>query len=554
MVGVSWKLQNITSILLGNQFYFRQVIFLLIFSPYFIECLKLPSVYYLGFKTLIQSIIPQLNVADIIKMSARPEVLEKLFSQINKSSETFILTLKDAVSIASVSSIPEKRDDCIAMMKWACARIKKLGGSTELCDIGSQKLPDGRTIKLPPVILGTIGNDPMKPTVCVYGHLDVQPASIEDGWDSEPFELTLRDSKLYGRGASDDKGPVLAWLHAVEAYQAINVELPVNLKIVFEGMEESGSEGLEPLLKERKEIFFNNVDYVCISDNYWLGTKKPCLTYGLRGVCYFFVEITCAAKDLHSGLYGGVMNEGMSDLVYLLNSLVDADGNILIPHINDDVLPVTDDELKRYKDIDFNVREYKEEIGTRELLHNEDKAAILMKRWRFPSLSIHGIEGAYSDPGSKTVIPRRVVGKFSIRIVPNQTPEKIEKLVESHMVNVWKKRNTKNLLKVSMTHGGKPWLTDVEGPNFIAARKATQHVYGVDPDLTREGGSIPITLTLQEITNKSVILIPIGTGDDGAHSQNEKINVRNYIEGTKLLGAYLYEIAQVHVKKSTNSC
>ncbi|XP_073973883.1 cytosolic non-specific dipeptidase 2 isoform X2 [Rhodnius prolixus] len=434
------------------------------------------------------------------------------------------------------------------MMKWASVQIRKLGGSVELCDVGTQKLDDGRVMKIPPVLLGTLGDDKKKPTVCIYGHLDVQPAAKEDGWDSQPFVLTQVDGKLFGRGSSDDKGPVLAWLHAIESYRALGEELPVNVKLCFEGMEESGSEGLEDLLQERKYQFFSNIDYVCISDNYWLGSTKPCLTYGLRGVCYFFVEVTCATRDLHSGLYGGVINEGMTDLFYLFNTLLDKDGNIIIPHISDDVLPVTDDELKRYKDIDFRVNEYKEEIGADQLLHREDKTAILMKRWRFPSLSIHGIEGAYSDPGSKTVIPRRVTGKFSIRIVPNQDPQKIEQCVTQHLNNMWKLRQSANKLKVTMTHAAKPWLTDVEGPNFIAARKATKHVYKVEPDLTREGGSIPVTLALQEITGKSVILIPIGAGDDGAHSQNEKINVLNYIQGTKLLAAYLYEIAQVHGK------
>lgn len=137
--------------------------------------------------------------------------------------------------------------------------------------------------------------------------MDVQPALLSDGWDSEPFVLTEKDGKLYGRGASDDKGPVLCWIHAIEAYQSLSIPLPVNIKFVFEGMEESGSKGLKEFLLTRKDNFLKSVDYVCISDNYWLGTDKPCITYGLRGVCYFWIEITCAAKDLHSGVYGGTV-------------------------------------------------------------------------------------------------------------------------------------------------------------------------------------------------------------------------------------------------------
>lgn len=133
----------------------------------------------------------------------------------------------------------------------------------------------------------------------------MQPALKEDGWDTDPFVLTEKDGKLFGRGSTDDKGPVICWLHAIEGYQALNIPIPVNLKFVFEGMEESGSEGLDDLLFARKDTFLNDVDYVCISDNYWLGKEKPCITYGLRGICYFFIEIGCATKDLHSGVFGG---------------------------------------------------------------------------------------------------------------------------------------------------------------------------------------------------------------------------------------------------------
>lgn len=141
----------------------------------------------------------------------------------------------------------------------------------------------------------------------MYGHLDVQPALIEDGWDTEPFVLTERDGKLFGRGSTDDKGPVLCWLHAIEGFQTLGIDLPVNVKFIFEGMEESGSEGLDELLFARKDTFLADVDYVCISDNYWLGKEKPCITYGLRGVCYFFIEVQCADKDLHSGVFGGTV-------------------------------------------------------------------------------------------------------------------------------------------------------------------------------------------------------------------------------------------------------
>lgn len=372
----------------------------------------------------------------------------------------------------------------------------------------------------------------------------MQPALKEDGWDTEPFVLTEKNGKLYGRGSSDDKGPVLGWINAIEAYQQLGMEVPVNVKFVFEGMEESGSEGLDDLLYARK-AFFKDVDFVCISDNYWLGTEQPCITYGLRGICYFGLEVECAAKDLHSGVFGGTVHEAMNDLIHLMSLLVDKDGKILIPNISREVAPLLENENDIYDNITFDVPAYRDSLGVDKLMHNEEKTALLMHRWRYPSLSLHGIEGAFYEPGQKTVIPRKVIGKFSIRIVPNQEPEQIEKYVVDYINQKWAEWGSPNKMKIYMAHGGRPWTEDPNHPHYQAAATATKHVYKVQPDMTREGGSIPVTLTLQEVSGKNTILIPMGCGDDGAHSQNEKLDVRNYIEGTKLLGAYLYEVSKL---------
>ncbi|XP_058790624.1 cytosolic non-specific dipeptidase [Phymastichus coffea] len=474
-----------------------------------------------------------------------PSTLVKLFKHIDSNKVKYINNLREAVAIKSVSAWPESRNEIIKMMKWAEAQFKQLGATTELAELGTQKLLNGNEIPLPPALLGSLGNDPKKKTVLIYGHLDVQPALKEDGWDTEPFELVEKDDKLYGRGSTDDKGPVLCWLHAIQGYQAIGEDIPVNLKFVFEGMEESGSEGLDELLWSRKDSFLKGIDYVCISDNYWLGTTKPCITYGLRGVCYFHVKVRCAAKDLHSGTFGGTVHEAMADLIYLMNTLVDVNGKILVDGIYDNVPKVTSEELIIYDDIEFDVDEYRDSCGATRLAHKEDKKQLLMHRWRNPTLSLHGIEGAFYEPGEKTVIPGTVIGKFSLRIVPDMTPEEVEKKVVAYIQKQWQARRSPNKMQVNMAHAGRPWSSNPDHPHYVAARLATKHVYKVDPDITREGGSIPVTLTFQEVTGKNVLLLPIGCGDDGAHSQNEKLNVRNYIEGTKLLGAYLYEVSEI---------
>ncbi|ETN84463.1 peptidase dimerization domain protein [Necator americanus] len=383
------------------------------------------------------------------------------------------------------------------------------------------------------------GNDPNKKTVLVYGHLDVQPAAKE--------------------------GPVIAWIHAISVLQKKKVPIPVNLKFVFECMEESGSQGLEPALQHHKDSFLTNVDMTCISDNYWLGKNKPCLTYGLRGLCYYFVEISCAKQDLHSGTYGGSVPEAMNDMVWILSQLIEKDGTIKIPHIYGTVAPLTEEEKKTYEDIDFCLETYQNDIAAHGLL-KPTKAEILMNRWRFPSLSIHGIEGAFSGSGAKTVIPSKVIGKFSIRLVPNMTPEVVDKLVLDYLNDLWAKRGSPNHFHPFAGHSGMPWLADYKDENFRAGARAMKRVFGVDPDYTREGGSIPITLAFQviairnmyidffcrkhfvvsffqELTGRSVMLLPIGACDDMAHSQNEKLDRSNYIKGTKTLAAYLLELA-----------
>jgi len=478
---------------------------------------------------------------------AVPEAMVQLFAAIDKNKAKYIDNLAKAVAIKSVSAAPEHRPEITKMMHWMGDELKALGAAIEYVDIGSQTLPDGTVLPLPPVLMGELGTDATKKTLLVYGHLDVQPAAKEDGWDTDPWVLTEVDGKLYGRGSTDDKGPVLGWIHSLQCYQECGIEMPVNFKFCFEGMEESGSEGLDKMLMDRQNTkFMQEVDFCCISDNYWLGKNKPCLTYGLRGVCYFFIEVECSTKDLHSGVFGGTVNEGMVDLIWMMNQLVDEEGNILVEGLMDSVAPLTPEEEAKYVNIDFDVEEYRKDLGAPgSLMHGQNKAKTLMARWRYPSLSLHGIQGAFADAGAKTVIPRKVIGKFSVRIVPNQTPELVEKVVVAYCNKVWASRKSPNKMVASMFHGGRCWLSDPDHPNYVAGSRATKMVYGVEPDLTREGGSIPVTLTLQEATGKNVILLPMGAADDGAHSQNEKIDIRNYIEGTKLLGAYAYELSNL---------
>lgn len=373
----------------------------------------------------------------------------------------------------------------------------------------------------------------------------MQPARQADGWRTDPYTLTEVDGKLYGRGTTDNKGPVLAWINAVSTFRALDEDLPVNIKFVIEGMEEAGSLALEELVKKEKAGFFSNVDYIVISDNLWISQSKPALTYGTRGNSYFMVEVKCRDQDFHSGTFGGILNEPMADLVALLGSLVDSSGRILIPGIYDHVAPLTEEERKMYEAIDLDLEEYRHSSQMQKFLF-DTKEELLMHLWRFPSLSIHGIEGAFDEPGAKTVIPGRVIGKFSIRLVPHMNMSVVEKQVKRHLESTFSKRNSSNQMTISMTLGLHPWIANIRDNQYLAAKRAIKTVFGTEPDMIRDGSTIPIAQIFQATIQKSVMMLPLGAVDDGEHSQNEKINRWNYIEGSKVFAAFFLEVAKLH--------
>ncbi|KAI4094784.1 MAG: hypothetical protein LQ344_002030 [Seirophora lacunosa] len=474
--------------------------------------------------------------------------LDSYFKQVDTLADTFIDRLRSAVAIPSISAEEARRPDVVKMSKFLASELASLGCTVESRPLGPQ--PGKPRLPLPPVIVARYGSDKARRTILVYGHYDVQPAGREDGWNTDPFELTVDEKgRMYGRGSTDDKGPVLGWLNVLQAHQRAGVELPVNLLMCFEGMEEYGSEGLEDFIERetRRGGFFEEADAVCISDNYWLGTEKPCLTYGLRGCNYYSVEIAGPGQDLHSGVFGGSAQEPMTDLVRVLGTLVDTNGKIQVPGINDMVAPVTKEEKEIYGGISYTMDNLYESLGSKTSIH-EDKENTLMARWRYPSLSVHGVEGAFSAGGAKTVIPAKVIGKFSIRTVPDMVSDKVDECVFKYVKEQFAKLGSKNKLNVTLQHAGPWWVASPKHWNFSAAGKAVERVFGVKPDLTREGGSIPITITFEKATGKNVLLLPMGSSTDAAHSINEKLDRRNYIEGIKLLGAYLHYVAEEPMK------
>ncbi|KAF9260749.1 Zn-dependent exopeptidase [Marasmius fiardii PR-910] len=483
-------------------------------------------------------------------MSTQPGAPKEFLDYIEQNAISFIDRLAEAVKIESVSSDPLRRDQVKAMSNWIMNEFTKVGVYCEPRELGTQTV-NGHELPLPPAILGRLGTDARKKTVLIYGHFDVQPANLEDGWSSPPFKLTFNPDytgKLVGRGATDDKGPILGWLNVLQYHHENQKELPVNLRFCFEGMEESGSEGLDPLVVRESKPggWFEGVDCVCISDNYWLNDRTPVVTYGLRGLVYFKLSVWGPARDLHSGVFGRMVHEPMTDLVKLMATLVNVDATIPIEGVDDLVAQADDAEKALYEKLDYSLSDVQAAIGSKTTV-SDDKVQLLMNRMREGSLSLHGIEGAFSGSGAKTVIPAKVIGKFSLRIVPPQTPEKIEELVRKHVDAEYQKLGTRNEYSLEVDSAGNAWIGNTNHWNYNAAFAATVAVYGQEPNMTREGGSIPVTLTFAENIKVdgdqvNVVLLPMGRGDDGAHSTNEKLDRDNFIEGSKLLGTYLYAI------------
>ncbi|KAF7856055.1 hypothetical protein EAF04_010011 [Stromatinia cepivora] len=455
--------------------------------------------------------------------------------------------LAPAVKIPSISSdrSPDGRKNVVAMTDFLENQLKALHASVHRYPLGTEP---GTDLQLPDIIIANYPEeyDQNKKTILIYGHYDVQPPG--DGWATDPWILTEKEEKLYGRGSTDDKGPVLAWLNALEAYQLAKVDLPVNLLFCFEGMEESGSTGFAAFASSPdNRAIFEHVDAACISDNYWLTTRKPCLTYGLRGINYFNLTVEHPGVQLHSGMFGGCVYEPMTDLIILLSKLVDSKGNILIPGINELVASVTEEEVEQYATIEFTTQDFQNTIGSDANIYDDPKDT-LMHRFRYPSLTIHGISGADSSSDQTTAIYPKVTAKFSIRTVPYMDQKSVTDLTLQYLEQEFQKLGSKNTCSVKLFGESAPyWLGSSDDANFQAGKAATQRVYKTEPDLTREGGSIGVTLDLQNaLGDKSIMLLPVGMSDDGAHGPNEKLNKNNYIEGSKLLGAYWYYFANPH--------
>ncbi|KAI3535822.1 peptidase family M20/M25/M40 [Colletotrichum filicis] len=489
----------------------------------------------------------------MVPTPARPvndtnEALASFYAKVDELESVFIDRLGDAIKIPSISAYADNRKDVFAMSEWVATKLKAVGVEVTLKDLGKQ---EGTDLDLPPLVLGRYGSDPEKPTVLVYSHYDVQPASIEDGWKHEPFVMTVEeDGKICGRGTSDDKGPLIGWINMIEAFQKVDVDVPANLVFCFEGMEETASFGLRQGLEDEADKYFKDVDVVCITDVVWVSDEQISVPQGLRGIIFYLVTITGAKVDAHSGGFGGQISEPMTDMVNIMSSLVDANGKILVPGIYDNVQAVTKEEYESYQKLNISEDSLYGGTGGRSL--HDNQADALVARWKKPSLSLHRIENALPGAGAVTSIPAKLVGKFSIRTVPFMKWEDIDQLVRKHVKDRFESLGSKNKLEIEC-HPNDWFYEEASHWNYQAAIQATRNVWGVDPALTCEGGSIPIALDFKKTLKKNVLLMPVGRPTDGQHSTNEKLDKSNYINAIKLYGAYLKEVTNFWRQSKQNS-
>jgi len=364
-----------------------------------------------------------------------------------------------------------------------------------------------------------------KPTVLVYGHYDVQPPDPLEEWDSDPFEPTRRNGTIYARGACDDKGQMFMHPKAAEAYLQAEGELPVNLKFVIEGEEETGSVHLAPFIENNAHKLA--ADVVLISDTAMFAPGVPSITYGLRGLAYAEVTVQGPNRDLHSGIYGGAVDNPIHALSDILSNLKDDNGRVAIPGFYEKVRDLTDEERKTYSRLPFDAKRWKEEIGIAST-QTEAGYTILECLSGRPTLDVNGIWGGYTGEGAKTVLPAKAHAKISMRLVPNQRAEDVYRKMEDYL----KARVPESMsLTFRRLHGGKPVLVDTESPAMQSAKAAMGEVMGKEPVFVRNGGSIPIVADFKDILGLDSVLMGFGLDSDAIHSPNEHFALDRFQQG-----------------------
>jgi acetylornithine deacetylase/succinyl-diaminopimelate desuccinylase-like protein len=438
--------------------------------------------------------------------------------------EQHLSELCEFLRIPSVSAKSEHKPDIERAARWVADNLRSAGF----------KKVEIVPTNLHPLVYAESLEAPGKPTVLFYGHYDVQPAEPLDLWTSPPFEPEARDGNLYGRGTADDKGQVHIHLKALESLHKLHGSFPINIKVLIEGEEEVGSVSLWDHVQKNREKL--KADALIVSDTSMLGKGVPSITYGLRGLNYYQIELTGPARDLHSGAYGGAVPNPITILTELFSKLHDKNFRIAIPGFYDDVDKVPAAERKALKKLPWKMKDFDRAVGAPGYF-GEKGFSTVERLWIRPTLELNGIWGGYQGEGAKTVIPSKAFAKFSTRLVPSQPPHKIAKLVEKQIRKLLPKSVH---CKFELLSTGKPWVAAFKAPIFKVAQTALHKGFGKKAVFIREGGSIPFVTQMRDTFKVPCVLIGFGLPDENAHAPDEHIALENYYGGIKAI-AHLYE-------------
>lgn len=466
--------------------------------------------------------------------------VQKLAEYISQEKDQYLKRLFKLLRIPSVSADPAFSQDVYKAGKWVLDQFQEMGLHTQLVKS-----------KTHPIVLAETPKVEGAPTVLVYGHYDVQPADPLEQWISPPYEPTIRDGNIYARGATDDKGQMLTHVFSTEAWMKVNGSLPINVKFLIEGEEESGSVALSQLLAGKYDSQLDMpvaeklaCDVVVISDSSQFAHGVPAITYGLRGIVAFELTMSGPKQDLHSGTFGGAVANPANALMRVMSSLQDDQGKITIEGFYDDVQPLDPAEKEQWQQLPFSEDEFMKKIGVTETF-GEPGFSTIERVWGRPSLDINGLFGGYQGEGGKTIVPAKAGAKFTCRLVPNQDPDKIAASVRKHV-----EANTPSAFKwdLKVDHGAPGVVVPHDSPYMNAASQAIEASFGKVPVLIRGGGSIPIVSQFKAKLGADTLLLGWGQNDDNTHSPNEKFSVADFQNGI-LASAHLWQyISEIATK------
>jgi succinyl-diaminopimelate desuccinylase len=453
--------------------------------------------------------------------------MQAVINYLKENQSRAIAELCEYVRFPSVSAQPQHRRDLRACAEWIVKHCRAIGLEARLCPTKGNPIVVAKTPRAKSKGEG-------RPHFVVYGHYDVQPPEPLELWRSPPFEPRVANGALFGRGACDNKGQNLAHLKAVEAYLKTGTKRPCDITFVIEGEEEVGSSSLATFLRENREEL--KCDAIVISDTGMPTPKHPALTYALRGITSFEITLHGPARDLHSGIFGGTVDNPAMALCQLLGKLRDKDGRVIIPGFYQGVQPLSAYERKQFARLPFKASEYQKFLGVPKLFGEHGFTPIEQRSAR-PTFEINGLTSGYQGEGSKTIVPAWARAKITIRLVPNQEPDQVMKRVRQYLEKLCPPTVR---LEFEAGHGAEPYLVSPTSPQAQAALRALKSAFGYEPVLMREGGSIPIVNDFKKILHADSLLLGLGLPDDNAHSPNEKFDLGCFAKG-QLMGAYLWQ-------------